>query len=183
MCKSSANYYLEILSEGGIIGFSLIIVFFIGIIDDLLSLSPIRKLVGQISSILVLIYLANLKIDSMHGLFSIWVLPEWISVLFTIFVVVVITNAYNLIGNQLNAEVCPVGRAWEMTLNQNPQFELYSTDGSHPNIKGTYLTVCMFYACLIGESPEGIEFINDISITDEERIFLQNIAWQTFQQN
>ena len=76
---------------------SLIILFFIGIIDDLLSLSPLRKLAGQISSILVLIYLANLKIDSMHGLFSIWVLPEWISVLFTIFVVVVITNAYNLI--------------------------------------------------------------------------------------
>ena len=76
---------------------SLIIVFFIGIIDDLLSLSPVKKLAGQLSSILVLIYLSDLKIDSMHGMFNIWVLPEWISVLFTIFVVVVITNAYNLI--------------------------------------------------------------------------------------
>jgi UDP-N-acetylmuramyl pentapeptide phosphotransferase/UDP-N-acetylglucosamine-1-phosphate transferase len=76
---------------------SLIIVFFIGIIDDLLSLSPLKKLVGQLLSILVLIYLSDLKIDSMHGMFNIWVLPEWISVLFTIFVVVVITNAYNLI--------------------------------------------------------------------------------------
>jgi len=76
---------------------SLIIVFFIGIIDDLLSLSPLKKLIGQLSSILVLIYLSDLKIDSMHGMFNIWVLPEWISVLFTVFVVVVITNAYNLI--------------------------------------------------------------------------------------
>ena len=76
---------------------SLIIVFFIGIIDDLLSLSPLKKIVGQFSSILILIYLSDLKIDSMHGMFNIWVLPEWISVLFTIFVVVVITNAYNLI--------------------------------------------------------------------------------------
>ena len=76
---------------------SLIIVFFIGIIDDLLSLSPLRKLIGQILSILVIIYLADLKINSMHGLFSIWLLPEWGSVLFTIFVVIVITNSYNLI--------------------------------------------------------------------------------------
>jgi UDP-N-acetylmuramyl pentapeptide phosphotransferase/UDP-N-acetylglucosamine-1-phosphate transferase len=76
---------------------SLIIVFFIGILDDLLSLSPLRKLVGQISSILILIYLAELKIDSMHNLFGVQTLPPWISVLFTVFVVVVITNAYNLI--------------------------------------------------------------------------------------
>jgi len=76
---------------------SLIIVFFVGIIDDLLSLSPIRKLIGQILSILVLIYLADLKILSMHNLFGVQDFPDWISVFFTIFVVVVITNSYNLI--------------------------------------------------------------------------------------
>ena len=76
---------------------SLIIVFFIGIIDDLLSLSPLRKLIGQILSILVIIYLAELKIISMHNLFGVQELPELASVLFTIFVVVVITNSYNLI--------------------------------------------------------------------------------------
>jgi len=76
---------------------SLIIVFFIGILDDLLSLSPMRKLVGQISSILVIMFLAELQIHSLHGLFGITSIPEWISILFTIFVVVVVTNAYNLI--------------------------------------------------------------------------------------
>jgi len=76
---------------------SLIIVFFIGIIDDLLSLSPLRKLIGQILSILVIIYLAELKIISMHNLFGVQELPELVSVLFTVFVVVVITNSYNLI--------------------------------------------------------------------------------------
>ena len=92
-------------------------------------------------------------------------------------------EAYNLIGNQLNAYVCPVGRAWQMALDQNHQIDLYSNDGSHPNVKGTYLTVCMFYTCLFGESPEGIEFINDPSITTEEQIFLQSIAWQTYLQD
>ncbi|MBT5859071.1 MAG: undecaprenyl/decaprenyl-phosphate alpha-N-acetylglucosaminyl 1-phosphate transferase [Flavobacteriales bacterium] len=76
---------------------SLIIVFFIGVIDDLLSLSPLRKLVGQISSVLVLIYLGGLQIHSMHNLFGVNELPDWIGVLFTIFVVIVVTNAYNLI--------------------------------------------------------------------------------------
>ena len=76
---------------------SLIIVFFIGVLDDLLSLSPMRKLVGQISSILVIMFLAELKIDSFHGLFGITIIPVWISIVFTIFVFVVITNAYNLI--------------------------------------------------------------------------------------
>ena len=35
---------------------SLIIVFFIGILDDLLSLSPFKKLIGQILSILVIMF-------------------------------------------------------------------------------------------------------------------------------
>ena len=76
---------------------SLIIVFFIGVIDDLLSLSPLRKLVGQISSVLVLIYLGELQIHSMHNLFGVNELPDWIGVLFTIFVFIVVTNSYNLI--------------------------------------------------------------------------------------
>jgi len=76
---------------------SLVIVFIIGVIDDLLSLSPLRKLVGQIISILIIIYLGELSISDMKGIFGITVVPEWISVIFTIFVVIVITNAINLI--------------------------------------------------------------------------------------
>ena len=63
---------------------SLIIVFLIGIIDDLLSLSPVRKLIGQILSILVLIYFSEIKIFSMHNLFGVQDLPEWISIFFTV---------------------------------------------------------------------------------------------------
>ena len=76
---------------------SLIIVFFIGILDDLLSLPPFKKLIGQILSILVIMFLAELQINSFKGLFNIYEIPEWTSLIFTIFVVVVITNAYNLI--------------------------------------------------------------------------------------
>jgi len=76
---------------------SLVIVFIIGVIDDLLSLSPLRKLVGQIISILIIIYIGDLSISDMKGIFGITVVPEYIAVPFTIFVVIVITNAINLI--------------------------------------------------------------------------------------
>ncbi len=76
---------------------SFLIVFFVGVIDDLLSLTPFKKLFGQIIAILIVVYLAELKIDSMHGVWGIYDLPDFIATLFTIFVVVVITNAFNLI--------------------------------------------------------------------------------------
>ena len=76
---------------------SLIIVFFIGLLDDLLSLTASRKLIGLFSSIFVLMFLGDLQIKSLHNLFGIQELPDLIAILFTLFVAVIITNAYNLI--------------------------------------------------------------------------------------
>ena len=76
---------------------SILIVFFVGVIDDLLVLSAFKKLVGQVMATLIIIFLGDLQIDNMHGVLGIYDLPIWIGVLFTIFVVIVITNAFNLI--------------------------------------------------------------------------------------
>jgi len=76
---------------------SLLIVFFVGVIDDLLALSPTKKLIGQIISVLIIIYLQELKIDNMHGVLGIYSLSKIVSTLFTVFVVIVITNGFNLI--------------------------------------------------------------------------------------
>ena len=76
---------------------SLLIVFFVGVLDDLLSLSPLKKLIGQIVSILVILFLYDLKIDSFKGLFNIYDIHILLAIIFTIFVVIVVTNAYNLI--------------------------------------------------------------------------------------
>ena len=87
--------------------------------------------------------------------------------------------AYDTIGEQLDAMVCPVGRAWQNSLLQDPELILHLSDDSHPNVWGTYLSICVFYACLFGESPEGINYVNDPQITVEQRDFLQTIAWET----
>ena len=76
---------------------SLIIIFFVGVIDDLVSLSPTKKILGQIISIGIIIFFEELYIDNFHGVLGIHEIPYYAGVLFTLFVVVVITNAYNLI--------------------------------------------------------------------------------------
>ena len=74
----------------------LTIIFFIGLIDDLISLSPLSKLLFQILAILILIYFQDLQIDNMCGVLGIYEIPKIIAFLFTSFVVVVIVNSFNL---------------------------------------------------------------------------------------
>jgi UDP-N-acetylmuramyl pentapeptide phosphotransferase/UDP-N-acetylglucosamine-1-phosphate transferase len=76
---------------------SLVIVFFLGIIDDLLGLTPYKKLFGQAVAILIIIYFGEIKIDSMHGVLGIYKIPDFVAFSFTAFVIVVITNGINLI--------------------------------------------------------------------------------------
>ena len=76
---------------------SLLIIFFVGVIDDLLGLSPYKKLIGQIIATLIIIYFGEIQINNMHGVLLVHEIPLVISVLFTLFVVIVITNGFNLI--------------------------------------------------------------------------------------
>ncbi|CAI8201679.1 MAG: Decaprenyl-phosphate N-acetylglucosaminephosphotransferase [Cryomorphaceae bacterium] len=76
---------------------SILIVFIVGVIDDLRQITAFKKLIGQIIATLILIFLGDIHIDSMHGVLGVYDLPLWIGTLFTVFVVIVITNGYNLI--------------------------------------------------------------------------------------
>jgi UDP-GlcNAc:undecaprenyl-phosphate/decaprenyl-phosphate GlcNAc-1-phosphate transferase len=76
----------------------LVILFFVGVKDDIIGTAPMKKLSAHIVVGFILIMMAEVKIFSMHGLFNLWDnLPEWASVLMTLFVYVVVVNAYNLV--------------------------------------------------------------------------------------
>lgn len=76
----------------------LILLFFIGIKDDIIGTAPIKKLIAHIIVAFILVIMADIRIESMHGIFSIQtILPLWLSYLLTFFVYVVIINAINLI--------------------------------------------------------------------------------------
>lgn len=87
---------------------ALLVVFFLGVIDDLLSLSPRKKIIGQIISVLIVIYFGDIQINNMHGVLGIYVLPDIIATLFTGFVFVVITNSFNLIDG-VDGLACGIG--------------------------------------------------------------------------
>jgi hypothetical protein len=89
---------------------------------------------------------------------------------------------YDSLGRELAAPVAPCGRAFQNVFAQDSTFVLHISDGSHPNLQGTYLAACVFYGMIFRASPVGIGYVIDPSITDEQRQFLQTVAWQTVQQ-
>ncbi|QTN38510.1 undecaprenyl/decaprenyl-phosphate alpha-N-acetylglucosaminyl 1-phosphate transferase [Cryomorphaceae bacterium] len=76
---------------------ALIILFFTGIKDDILVLAPITKFTTQIICAVVLTVLCDVRIEKFQGLLGIHELPYLVSVAFTVFVSVLIINAFNLI--------------------------------------------------------------------------------------
>ncbi|WP_157868213.1 glycosyltransferase family 4 protein [Halobacteriovorax marinus] len=76
---------------------SLAILFFIGIEDDILNTRARKKLVAQIISSLILIFFADIRLSSLHGVFNIYEIPYSISVIITLITIIGITNALNLI--------------------------------------------------------------------------------------
>lgn len=74
-----------------------LLIFFLGIKDDIMVLSASKKFVGQLLVAGILIYKANLLITNMGGLFGINELNTYCSYSLTIFAIVVIINAFNLI--------------------------------------------------------------------------------------
>jgi len=51
-----------------------------------------------------------------------------------------------LMAQQNNASVAPVGIVWRELIQQNPTFDLYQSDESHPSIYGSYAAACVFYS-------------------------------------
>jgi UDP-GlcNAc:undecaprenyl-phosphate/decaprenyl-phosphate GlcNAc-1-phosphate transferase len=74
-----------------------LIIFFLGIKDDIMVLSPWKKFVGQLIVATILIFKANILISSMHGFLGIHQLEGTSSYLLTYFAIIVIINAFNLI--------------------------------------------------------------------------------------
>jgi PKD repeat protein len=65
---------------------------------------------------------------------------------------------YLRIADSAQASVSPVGSAWRYVRDNNPTIQLYSGDGSHPSVAGSYLSACTFYASLYRKSPVGATY-------------------------
>ncbi len=74
-----------------------IVIFFLGIKDDIMILSPTKKFLGQLIAAGILIKFGGVQITNMHGFLGVYELPHIASLVLTLFTIVVITNSFNLI--------------------------------------------------------------------------------------
>ncbi|MEQ9188210.1 MAG: MraY family glycosyltransferase [Cryomorphaceae bacterium] len=79
------------------IGATMILLFFIGIKDDIIGTAPVKKLVGHLIVAFILVIMGDIRITSMYGIFGIEALPDWGSYFLSILTYTVIVNAINLI--------------------------------------------------------------------------------------
>ncbi|WP_189356615.1 MraY family glycosyltransferase [Arenibacter certesii] len=68
-----------------------------GVKDDLIGISPKKKLIIQVFAASVVVILTDLKITHGYGIFGLEELPYIVSVLLTIFIFILVINAFNLI--------------------------------------------------------------------------------------
>ena len=76
---------------------AIMVIFFLGIKDDILILSATKKFIGQLFAAGIIIKFGGVQISDMHGFLGLHQIPHTASILLTLFTIVVITNSFNLI--------------------------------------------------------------------------------------
>ena len=76
---------------------SLIILLYIGVMDDIMVMRAYKKLIAQIFVSVVLVLGSDVRIRSLFGVFGVFELNYFVSVIFTIVTFIILINAFNLI--------------------------------------------------------------------------------------
>lgn len=98
--QSNIEYgnWLRAINDFKYISAAMLLLFFVGVKDDIIGTAPVKKLVGHLLVGFILVIMADIRITSLHGLFGITEeLPYWASIGLSIFTYTVIVNAFNLI--------------------------------------------------------------------------------------
>lgn len=74
-----------------------IVIFFLGLKDDIVVLSASKKFIGQLLAASILIHLGDIRLDSMYGVFGIEQLPAGFGLALSYLTIIVIINSFNLI--------------------------------------------------------------------------------------
>ena len=76
---------------------TMVLLFFIGVKDDIIGFSPAKKLLGHVIVGYILVVMGGIRVHDMHGIFGVYHLPSAFSIAFSFFIYVVLVNAFNLI--------------------------------------------------------------------------------------
>ena len=76
---------------------SSIILFFIGLKDDISAVSAFKKFFVQVLAVCIVVFVGDVRITNFQGVLGFWEIDNGVSYAFTIFVLLGLTNAINLI--------------------------------------------------------------------------------------
>jgi pimeloyl-ACP methyl ester carboxylesterase len=65
------------------------------------------------------------------------------------------SESYRLAAQDVDGMLFPAGEAWRAAWRADPGLQLYSADGLHPSVAGTYAAALVIYAELLHRSPVG----------------------------
>lgn len=91
------SHLIHAINDFKYIGASMLILFFVGIKDDIIGTAPMKKLVGHIIVAFILVLMADIRITSLRGIFGIEEIPYFASVFLSVLTYTAVVNAFNLI--------------------------------------------------------------------------------------
>lgn len=83
-----------------------------------------------------------------------------------------IKNTYTFMAEDNTSEVAPVGAVWRYLRTNHPEVDLYSGDGSHPSLAGSYAAACAFYTMIYKKDPTLITWNSTLNETTANTIKL-----------
>jgi UDP-GlcNAc:undecaprenyl-phosphate GlcNAc-1-phosphate transferase len=87
----------ESIKEFQILIATSLVLFFVGVKDDIIGTAPVKKLFAHVVVGLILILMGHIQITGLHGVFGVEKIPEWGSIFLSLFTYIVVVNAMNLI--------------------------------------------------------------------------------------
>ena len=91
---------------------------------------------------------------------------------------------YQIMANDNNGITSPVGAVWRYLRTNHPTLNLYSGDGSHPSLIGSYAGAVSFYCSLFRKDPTQITFNSTINTANATIIknAVKQVVFNNFQE-
>jgi len=88
---------------------------------------------------------------------------------------------YRMAADSNDAYVSPVGAVWHYIRHNHTKINLYSTDGSHPSLAGSYAAACTFYTLIFQKDPSLItdNYGLDADVANNIRLSAKLIAYDS----
>jgi hypothetical protein len=85
-------------------------------------------------------------------------------------------KVYREMAAAAEARIAPISRAWDLALGERPDLPLYEFDGNHESAIGAFLTACVLYGCITGESPAPLAAFEHQGMNLTDRGYLARAA-------